>query len=735
MFLHRPSNGRASLRSRVSVRSSLPATALSPVAAAVLGLSLSLSLSAPAHAQVQAQPADPGATATLPTATVVADRSGEAVKVERVSNGALGDRKAVDTPFSVNAVSSDEIQQRMAQTANDVFKYDPAVQVLGDNARTENSYFSVRGIRVDMLNGTKVDGQNFVTWDADIPLEPFEQVELLKGLSGFMYGFGSPGGIINYVAKRPTDTPLREVTIGYQTNNVWSEKVDVGGRFGNDDRFGYRINAVNEDGNTSEQGVHVRRQTFSLATDFRITPDLTWNADIMYWKRKSQGTIFGLSFGTDTIPAASSVARNLAQPWSSHETDTLTVGTGVDYRINSDWKTSFKYRFARQNRLNADSFLFVTDDAGNYSDTNYRWKTAYYYQAYDAMVQGKFDTGGLKHEIVAGLGYLSQVRELDNGLGGNGIFMGMNNLYNPIALDEQAGVGKDYIPYRDYKIQQKSVYLSDTVQITPRLSVLAGLRYNMFSQDNYSPEAVRTSRYSANPITPTAAVMFKTDDFSTAYVSYVESLEPGGSAGPTAANAGETFGPLKSRQYEVGFKTDRDRWGANLALFRVDKGYEYTNTSNVFVQNGKQRFTGVDTSGWWRVARDVRLMGGVLWLHTKTTDVDDPQVNGNRVFATPNYIVTGRVEYDTPFVPGLTLWTGAKVTGSMYVNSANTQQIPSYTTADVGARYTTRMAGKQVTVRAVLNNVFNRRYWTTTYDGFVLPAATRTFLMNASLQF
>jgi iron complex outermembrane recepter protein len=727
MSLYRSSNGRASLRSRVSVRSPLPATVLSPAAAAVMGLTLSLS----AHAQQ----ADADTTATLPTATVVADRSGEAARVERVSSGALGDRKAVDTPFSVNAVSSDEIQQRMAQTANDVFKYDPAVQVLGDNARTENSYFAVRGIRVDMLNGTKVDGQNFVTWDADIPLEPFEQVELLKGLSGFMYGFGSPGGIINYVTKRPTDKPFREVTVGYQTNNVWSEKVDVGGRFGNDDRFGYRINAVNEDGNTNEPGVHVRRQTFSLATDFRITPDLTWNADIMYWKRKSQGTIFGLSFGTDTIPAASSVARNLAQPWSSHETDTLTVGTGVDYRINSDWKTSFKYRFARQNRLNADSFLFVSDDAGNYSDTNYRWKTAYYYQAYDAMVQGKFDTGGLKHEVVAGLGYLSQVRELDNGLGSNGIPMGMNNLYNPVALPEQPGVGKDYIPYRDYRIQQKSVYLSDTVQITPRLSVLAGLRYNMFSQDNYNPDAVRTSRYSANPITPTVAVMFKTDDFSTAYVSYVESLEPGGSAGPTAANFGETFGPLKSRQYEVGFKTDRDKWGANVALFRVDKGYEYTNTSNVFVQNGKQQFTGVDTSGWWRVARDVRLMGGVLWLHTKTRDVDDPLVNGNRVFATPNYIVTGRVEYDTPFVPGLTLWTGAKVTGAMYVNSANTQQIPSYTTADVGARYTTRVAGKQVTVRAVLNNVFNRRYWTTTYDGFVLPAATRTFLMNASLQF
>ena len=720
MSSHRPSRGRAVPR---AVRASGLSAVLSPVAAAVLGMTISLS----AHAQTN--------THTLPTTTVVGERTGEAEKVEQVSSGALGERKAVDTPFSVNAVSSDEIQQRMAQTANDVFKFDPAVQVLSDNARNENAYFAVRGMRVDMLDGTKVNGQNFMSWDSDVPLEPFERVELLKGLTGFMYGFGSPGGIINYVTKAPTDKPLREVTLGYQINSVWSEKLDVGGRFGNDGRFGYRINAVNEDGNTNEPNVHVRRQTFSLATDFRITPDLTWNADVMYWKRKSQGTLFAMAFGPDKIPAARSVARNLAQPWSSHETDTLTVGTGLDYRINSHWKTSFNYRFARQNRLNADSFLWVTDDAGNFADTNYRWKTAYYYQAYDAMVQGKFQTGRLTHDIVAGMGYQSQVQELDSGPGSRGVFIGMNNLFNPVLLPEQPGVGKDYSPYRDYKIQQKSVYLSDTMQITPRLSVLAGVRYNMFSQDKYNSQAIQTSRYSANPFTPTAAVMFKTDHFSTAYASYVESLEPGGSAGQTTLNAGETFGPLKSRQYELGFKTERNKWGANVALFRVEKGYAYTNLSNYFVQDGKQQFTGLDTSGFWRVTRDLRLTGGVLWLNTKTRDVDDPKVNGNRVFATPNYIVTGRVEYDTPFLPGLTLWTGAKVTGAMFVNSANTKQIPSYTTADLGARYTTRAAGKQLTVRATLNNVFNRRYWTTTYDGFVLPASTRTFMMNVSMQF
>ena len=709
---------------------------LSPTASAVFGLTVAFATLPAASLAQTATPAATQADTTLPVATVMAERLTEPAKVERIGGGALGERKPVDTPFSVVAASSEEIQDRMAQTASDVFKYDPAVSILGENGRTENSYFAVRGMAIDLLNGTKVDGQNFVSWNTDLPLEPFEQVELLKGLSGFMYGFGSPGGIINYVVKRPTDEPLRQFTVGYQANNVWSEKIDLGGRFGPDQRFGYRLNAAHEEGRTADPGVQLRREVVSLATDFRVTPDLTWSADVMYWKRKTNGTLFGLGFDASLpVADASKVSRRFVQPYSFHETETTTVGTGVDYRINDKWKASFKYRFARESRFSGDSYIFVNDAAGNFSDTQYNWKSAFYYQAYDGMVQGRFSTGSIQHDVVFGVGYQSQVRVNDAGVGANdGIFLGENNLYNPTLLANQAS-GLVYQPYRDYKITQKSVYASDTIQLTQRFSVLAGLRYTDFGQDNFDSSANVTASYGAKPVTPTVALMFKTDNDSTAYVSYVESLEQGGSASNTNANFPQTYGPLKSKQYEVGYKTERRDWGANVALFRVDRGYEYTNTANVFVQDGTQRYTGLDTSGWLRVARDWRVMGGVLWLDTKATGIDDPAVNGKRIYATPSYIVSGRVEYDAPFLRGLTLAAGAKVTGAMWVNAANTQYVPSYTTADLSARYTTRYAGKTVTLRAAVNNVFDRRYWTTTYGGFVLPSAARTFLANATVQF
>ncbi len=45
-----------------------------------------------------------------------------------------------------------------------------------------------------------------------------------------------------------------------------------------------------------------------------------------------------------------------------------------------------------------------------------------------------------------------------------------------------------------------------------------------------------------------------------AYASYVEALEPGSVVGILYANRGEVLSPIKSKQYEVGIKTERGDW-------------------------------------------------------------------------------------------------------------------------------------------------------------------------------
>ncbi|MFM0737988.1 TonB-dependent siderophore receptor [Paraburkholderia xenovorans] len=696
-----------------------------------VGISLS-TLSSSGWAQVAAS----DASATLPAVSVTAAKDTAVAQADTVNAGALGSRKAVDTPFSTRTVTSDEGKDLFAATANDLFKYDPAVASISENAVNENSILTVRGMPIDTLNSIKVDGQTFPSWDTDLPLEPFEQVELLKGASGFMYGFGAPGGIINYVLKRPTDTPYRSLTIGYKSAGVFSEAVDLGGRFGKDDRFGFRLNLVNEDGNTAEQNGHIRRQVASLALDFRITPDLTWTVDAFYQKRKTNGTLFGMGFGSGLgIPDASTVTHALTQPQNYYQTEMASFGTGLDYRLSENWHASLKYRFAKENRTNSDSFLFVEDAAGNYSNTLYAAMTRYFYQNVDAMVQGKFNTGSIQHDVVVGASYQTQTTELSNSTGWNdGYSLGTGNLYSSTLLtNDEVSIGANL--YRQQLITQAAVYASDTVQFTPRLSALLGLRYTQFRQHQYDPTSIETSQYSANPITPTLALMFKTDPYSTAYASYVESLEQGGAAGNTNANYPQTYGPLRSKQYEIGFKTDHAKWGANLALFRVDRGYDYTNTSNVYVQDGTQRFTGVDASGWFALTSEWRVMGGMMWLDTKAVDIDDPTVEGKRVFGAPRFTFTGRIEYNPSYLRPLTLAFGGKYVGNQAVNADNSQFVPAYTTFDLSGRYETKIAGQDVTFRAGINNLFNRRYWTTAWGSFVSPSPTRTAVASATLQF
>ncbi len=686
----------------------------------------------PSHAW--ARDATPDVTA-LPAITVKASADSEATQADRISAGALGTHKQVDTPFSTHVVTSDEAQDLFANTANDLFQYDPAVSIKSSNAVGENSMFNVRGMPIDTLNSIKVDGQSFPSWDTDLSLEPFEQVELLKGLSGFMYGFGAPGGIVNYVLKRPTDTPYRSVSVGYQSAGVFSEKLDVGGRFGKDDRFGYRFNLVNEDGNTAEANGHLRRQVASAALDFRITPDLTWSVDAFYQKRKQEGTIFGLMFGAGGIPDASSATHDLSQPQNYYQVEMASFGTGLDYRLSENWHASLKYRFAKENRTNSDSLLYVFNNAGDYSNTLYAAMTRYFYQNVDAMVEGKFNTGSVKHDVVVGAGFQSQDTEYDNSEGWNvGYPLGTGNIYSSTLLtNADVHIGENL--YQQSRTTQAAVYASDTVQFTSRISALLGLRYTQFHQFTYDPAGLTTASYSASPVTPTVALMYKTAPYSTLYASYVQSLEQGGSAANTNVNFPATFGPLRSKQYELGFKTDHRKWGANLALFRVDQGYYYTNSANIFVQDGTKRYTGVDASGWLQLAQDWRVMGGVMWLDTKAVDIDDPAIEGKRIFGAPRWTLTGRVEYNPSFMRRLTLAFGGRYVSDMAVDAANTQFVPAYAIYDLSGKYETRIAGKDVTFRAGVNNLFNRRYWTTAWGYYVSPSATRTAVASATLQF
>ncbi|WP_226662936.1 PepSY domain-containing protein [Alteriqipengyuania lutimaris] len=96
------------------------------------------------------------------------------------------------------------------------------------------------------------------------------------------------------------------------------------------------------------------------------------------------------------------------------------------------------------------------------------------------------------------------------------------------------------------------------------------------------------------------------------------------------------------------------------------------------------------------------------------------------------------VEWDLPFVPGVTLTGRALYTGEQYVDVANTLQIDSWAVFDLGARYVFAAGDVPVTLRLAVENVGNQAYWASAFDTFsnaLLQGRPRTVRASISADF
>ena len=695
------------------------------------GLSLAaVALGHPAWAADTPPAIDDSALATLPQVTVQASKT-VPVLHQQTAAGALGSHAVIDTPFSITTISNAEILNRQANILSEAVKYDASVTSISTSYGTHPATLAVRGLPLDDLNGYKVDGMANINRGVEMPLEMFDRVEVLKGLSGFMYGFGSPGGIVNYVTKRPTDKTTLSVDAGYQSDNIWKEHLDAGGRF-DDPRFGYRVNLVHEEGTSSSGGSSVDRTSAGLSLKGQLTDDLTLDFDTLYQTRKTSG-------GTDVIvspkfalPKAIDGSTRLYGNGSYTDVDYSLSTLTATYRFSPDWTGKLSYRYSDSTRHYIKDQDIISSNSGNYSDKASGEYHAYDYNEAMGTLEGRFTTGWFTHDLVLGSSY--------SDLGSNKsvvspkVTVGKGNIYNPTIFsvyDVASGGGT----FGDDNIKEGAVFASDTIGLGDHWSLLAGLRNESYrEQSNASPTSGAVN-YKARPATPTVALMYKPIKDVTLYASYVESLESGGTAADTNANANATLAPLKSKQYEVGVKAQQRNWSATAAAFRIDRGAEYTNSSNVYVESGIVRYQGLELNASIDPTPNLTVEGSVMTLDSTYIDAGDG-IDGNRAAGAAHYQTGGQVTYRLPQVQGLSLHTGAQRIGPMAVDSGNANTLGAYNLFDAGSTYRMKLPeGHALTLGANVTNLANHKYWTFYQENYLQPGAPRTLSVNARYEF
>lgn len=213
-------------------------------------------------------------------------------------------------------------------------------------------------------------------------------------------------------------------------------------------------------------------------------------------------------------------------------------------------------------------------------------------------------------------------------------------------------------------------------------------------------------------------------------------LSPGPTPPSTATNTNAVFAPYKTKQYEIGTKLDLGRFGASLAAFEIGVPSGVIDpTTGIFSLNGEQRNRGIEFNTYGEVMPGVRALGGVTYLDARLTKTNGHLYDGNHAIGAPDWQGNLGVEWDTPFLPGLTATARAIYTSRAYVSADNIQSVPSWTIFDIGARYATKLGGRPTTFRAAITNIVDKRYWIGNPTGYVISGMPRTYWLSMTIDF
>src|ERR1700730_11109446 len=207
------------------------------------------------------------AQTTLPRVVVTGTRTPEDnYRVENVDSlGPLGTTKILDTPYSLRILPLDLIENSQATNFKDASKYLPLV-AYQEQQGAEILRPQTRGMQGGNFQNSRIDGMTMFITTATA-MEQFQQIEVVNGLSAFLYGPANPSGMFNFVSKRPTDTDLRQVSVTYDSDSIGTAHVDLGGRIDKNGVFSYRFNALFGEGDGYVDGSHQRRALGDLAID------------------------------------------------------------------------------------------------------------------------------------------------------------------------------------------------------------------------------------------------------------------------------------------------------------------------------------------------------------------------------------------------------------------------------------------------------------------------------------
>ena len=653
-------------------------------------------------------------TSTGPVQGYVATQSASATKT---------DTPLIETPQSVTVVTRDQMDDRAVRNVEEALAYVPGLATGFSGNDTRFDSFRLRGF--DARPSQFLDGLRLLRQFGPTSIEQdgLERIEVIRGPNSVLYGQTPPGGMINMIRKRPTERPFGEVNLQAGSYDRYQGSFDLGGPLTQDGQFLYRLTGLVRQSGTQVDHVDDDRYFIAPAITWRPGADTTLTL-LGRFQYDQGGSPIGLpAVGTLLPNRNGTIKRNwfAGEPgFNNSDITTTSIGWNLEHRFDDVWSVRQNARYMH-NRVAYETMYVsgLSADQRRLTRGSLLQRESSDTVNLDNSVEARFDTGALRHTVLAGYDFRQYWGHYQASFGQTGTVPSLDIFtrnYGAAVPDPRLGTGAKTDRNDDYG--QHGIYLQDQVRLD-RLLITGGLRQDWSTTSQTSRRNGVRTRSNDDALTGRIAVMYLFDFGLSPYASYTTSFDP--VIGATAAQRGATpFKPTEGEQYELGVKYQPP--GRNsfvtAAVFELTQT-NVTTRDPVYtssqIQTGEVRSRGVELEAVASLAEGLDLTASYTYLDAEITRSNTlitgttRTTKGNRPGLVPahtaNLWMKYRFDRDSKLA-GLGLGGGVRYIGNLYGEDANQYLSPSVTLFDASVSYD--LGQYRLSVNA--SNLFDKEY-------------------------
>lgn len=690
---------------------------------------------------------------TLETVKVTAEQPTRGSYKAEVTEIGKMKQKLKDIPQSVSVVTHQLIADQGDATLKEALKNVSGITFAAGEGGRSGDQIYLRGFAA--FQDTYRDGQRDV---AQYNRDPFndERVEVLKGASSMLFGRGSTGGVVNQVSKTPFAGEKRDLSLTLGTDDFQRMTADINSPFSDTAAFRLNLMATNDG---SPDGISEAKR-FGIAPSlvFGLGEPTTATLSHMHMTENNR-PMLGVPYDPNTLRPID-VPRDRFYGLQGMDSEDITADittAKVAHKLAEDQEISAQLRIGRYDRtlkvaqpqlINATAGTPVTDATGLRYSSKSRGSLN---ESQGLLVDynGKFDTGMLRHNLLAGAEFTRETQSAFN-LAVANISGLTTTVGNPSGVRYTGGYTSR--PSNDFVSRNLAAYVTDTVELTPQWKAMGGVRMDWLDGDYraYNSQTGALSRSinrSDRGLSYRAGLIWQPDSMQSYYAGYSSLMNPSGEAYQFDASSGANADqqkPERNKHYEIGAKWDLADGEATLraALFRTEKYYERNTDAlspDISILYGKRHTDGIEVEAAGRLTERWEVFAGATLMDPK---VDEGWANNapssKNAGAVPKYTPKKTANLWTTYklTDKITAGLGAYYTGKRYSadgdrDQSKTRYLPGYVRMDAMLSYEER----NYAVRLNVNNLANKKFYDSQYGGHAAAGIPREAQLTVSYKY